>query len=305
MPELTVSSVIERDIDLLLLEELVASPSFLSWFLSQVDFPPNGTLVAAARSVSTSTGESDLELTVQLGSSLARLLIENKIGAQLQPRQAERYAERAATYLKEGLCHSVTTVLVAPAGYQRSGSLGFDRLISYESILAWFDVAAELGDRGLFKRKLLDLALHPPAWERTTDTVMTAFRHGYWQLAELVAPELGLEAPGPVPAGSFFVNFPMPPGVQLIHKIPYGNVDLQFSGMGNRLQEFVERFSLGLPPGATLQPAGRSAVIRIAVPPVARDTPSDAAESEIRLALDAAIQLRRWYYEANGRAGAT
>ncbi len=300
MPELRISSVLERDLDFLLLEEFVASPAFLSWFLAKIDLSSDGILLAAARSVSDETGESDLELTIQCGSSIARVLLENKIGARLQPRQAERYTERGANYVQTGACQSVTTVIVSPSGYVGSERLGFDKSVTYEAVLAWFESSRDLGFRSEFKRALLERALNPPTWTRTTDPVTTAFRHQYWLLAQSVAPELGVEAPGPVPASSFFVKFAMPSGVQFFHQIPYGRVDLQFAGMGDRLEEFTQRFTVALPPGASIRAAGKSAAITISVPQVAMDTPFHEAESDILLALDAAIRLRRWYFQASG-----
>ena len=103
MAEVKISFANECDIDLFLLEEIVASPSFLSWLLSSIGLP-SGELVSVARSVHTETGESDIELIVRSQPQLTKVLIENKIDAPLQPRQAERYRERAVSYIQQDIC---------------------------------------------------------------------------------------------------------------------------------------------------------------------------------------------------------
>jgi len=115
--ELRVSGVSEQSVDLLLWEELVASPEFLAWFLAEAEIPELGVLAAIERSVNTVNGESDLEIDLRGGSTTMTVLIENKIDAPLQPLQAARYRERAAAYVQQHRSNSALTVLVAPSAY--------------------------------------------------------------------------------------------------------------------------------------------------------------------------------------------
>jgi hypothetical protein len=88
-----VQSITERDIDLLLLEELNVSPDFSSWFYSKVmSGNPSPILKGAWHSVSDpELGESDLIAIYDNGHAI---LIENKIDAVEQLKQAERYRLR-------------------------------------------------------------------------------------------------------------------------------------------------------------------------------------------------------------------
>ena len=64
--DFSISSVTERDIDLLLLEEFVATPAFSKWFNRQTadqDLAEEP-VISAHRSVTTSSGESDLEIVM-------------------------------------------------------------------------------------------------------------------------------------------------------------------------------------------------------------------------------------------------
>jgi hypothetical protein len=50
--------VAERDMDMLLLEELSSSPDFLEWFLAQIEISGQSSLISTACTVATSTKES-------------------------------------------------------------------------------------------------------------------------------------------------------------------------------------------------------------------------------------------------------
>src|SRR5205823_4251015 len=95
-PDMILSSVSERDVDLLLLKEIWSSPHFRTWLLEQVGYEgarQHG-LIAAWHSLSAETGESDLVMLVTdpTGRRCA-VMIEDKIYAPPQPRQSERYKE--------------------------------------------------------------------------------------------------------------------------------------------------------------------------------------------------------------------
>src|SRR5690606_27780257 len=95
----------------------------------------------ARRSVTDSTGESDLGvLLADSEGAKVRLLIENKVNAMLQPRQAERYRERGSACLASGGCSRYLTAIVAPERYFGSGdgAKGFGGKVSYEAIVDWY-----------------------------------------------------------------------------------------------------------------------------------------------------------------------
>src|SRR5688572_22073219 len=91
---ISIAGVSERDIDLLLLEEFHSSPTFQAWFVAQIlgGGAVTGELVSARRSVTQSTGESDVEVAFKCDDGReVRFLIENKLNVGFQPLQAERY----------------------------------------------------------------------------------------------------------------------------------------------------------------------------------------------------------------------
>jgi hypothetical protein len=296
----TFRNVSERDIDFLLLEELVASSPFRAWFLSQLEMPPDAELTAAARSVTASAGESDLELTFETGTGDMRVMIENKLDAVLQPRQGERYAERAAAYRASGACARTSTVLVAPRAYG-AGSASFDHRVAYEAILAWLETHHPGDVRMGYKAALLRQALErsQSGWTLLPSEAGTLFWARYWELAHADAPELAMPRPGTKPATSNFVRFrpaQLPPRTtHLLHKVPYGHVDLQFSRMSEKAGEFERRHGSQLDPGMTIQRAHKSLVVRIDVPRIQIERPFELSLDAVRQGVEAARRLLAWY----------
>lgn len=301
-PKIALSGACERDLDLLLMEEFSATPAFLAWFLSLVELPIALDLLEVAHSVSTSNGESDLELTYTSSAGRHKILVENKVDAQFQPKQAERYRERAETYLKAGACDVVTTVLLAPAAYIDSSEVncGFDRHFPLETLLSWFRESPDLDARRNFKCTLLSRTIERSAagWTLVPHAACTAFWHDYWELADRLAPELEMPEPGEKPAGSSFIYF-RPAGlskdVAVVHKVAYGNVDLQFAGLGDKIAALKAKYRDVLQPEMTIDRANKSAVVRIKVPGVDLGRPLSENRAAVEQGLTAATRLLRWY----------
>lgn len=301
MVRITVSSVIERDIDFLLIEEFAAPDGFLPWFLEQISLPTDYELEAVAHSVTANTGETDIELTLSAAGNRAMILIENKIAAVLQPRQAERYRERADRYLEQGACTTCITVIIAPDAYFGAGPtpLDFDHRITYEQILSWFAAAENLATRRPAKITLLERALTRghAGWKLVPDEPATAFWRHYWDLCRGIAPELHMAQPDAKPATSGFVHFRpagFPKNARLIHKAPYGVVDIQLAGKAADLAELAAALGPWLEPGMVLQSAGKSAVVRLSVPPIDIRAPFAEVESAVREGIWAAKLLNLW-----------
>jgi hypothetical protein len=90
-----IEAIIERDIDLLLLEEMHASRDFVDWLISRT-FDSNercSEFISARHSVSNEGGESDLILVFRdMSGGTCGLLLEDKLNAPPQPDQANDIA---------------------------------------------------------------------------------------------------------------------------------------------------------------------------------------------------------------------
>jgi len=301
----SIAGVAERDVDLLLLEEFQSTPAFQDWFVAQT-LGPNcrlGKCIAAARSVTNFTGESDIEV-VFLGRGKVRtvLMIENKVGAGLQPLQAQRYIERGQGYVASGKCSAFHTILVAPDGYfgKSDANKGFGSHITYEQILGWFDKATELGDRRKYKVALLKSAIEKGTlgYQPVEDAPTTDFWRSYWSLTLRIAPELEMTEPTSKPSGSGFINFrppSLPKGVSIVHKFNHGFVDLQLSGMGKHLSKVRSIFGQYLDGDMKVVLAAKSAAIRILVPKLNATKSITEQEFSVRVGIDTAMRLLTWF----------
>jgi len=289
-----VGGVSERDIDLLLLEEFIASNAFAQWFIETAtnDAFEVETCLLAHQSVTQANGESDLEVTLQLrDQSRVLLLIEDKINASLQPEQAERYLARAQQYREEGRAHRAISILVAPSAYfgDETALKGFDHRLTYEQLRDWFETAPYLGERRRYKASLLTAAIDKATlgWSLDVDAAATAFWHRYWAFVSEHAPEMNMKRPDGVPSGSTFLEHSprgLPRGVHLIHKMR-GHVDLELRGLGGHLGLVRQQLGDLIADDMRVEAAGKSAAIRLDVPRIAYGCDFETE----RDALDAAV----------------
>src|SRR4051794_24760447 len=114
----TLSHVVERDVDLLLVEELTCSPAFQQWFFGHVDsawktVTPEA--VCVRHSVSGSgpgSGETDILVTTRLNGLTIHLHLEDKVHSPFTERQPQRYRERATAAVKSRECDQFRCVLL-------------------------------------------------------------------------------------------------------------------------------------------------------------------------------------------------
>lgn len=311
--EIALSDVCERDIDLLVLEEVATSHAFSAWFQAQIGLSGAGRLSQASRSVRTSNGESDLELCYTADAGPIVVLIENKVDAAFQDQQAPRYAERAKQYVADGRFATAMTVLLAPRKYIGIGGdmHGFDMTVAYESLREWFSGpgCCTNAPRTAYKLKLLDLAIERSrtGWKAIPHQGVQNFWRAYQSLADGVARELAMpDTKTTIPERSSFIVFrpsSLPSGVTLQHKVRHGHVDLTFRGMGHSLAQIDQVIGRVRPPNSIVVRAGKSSALRLKVDPVdiSKVVFSDC-EPSMRRALDCAASLLEWYKSAGHTA---
>lgn len=153
--EISLPKLYERDIDVLLQEELIFSQSVCDLIGTALGFRAPLVVNQCALSVVDATGETDLlaRFSIEEGQE-GVLLIENKIDANFQPLQPERYKARAMEWASKGAV--AYSLLVAPknyAGGQTEAARNFSACVSYEEIAG--AIAAENTDRAKHRAALL------------------------------------------------------------------------------------------------------------------------------------------------------
>jgi len=289
-----IEAVTERDIDLLLLEELNVSPSFSSWFYSVVTNSNNTPLCKGAwHSISDAAlGESDLVVLFENGKAV---LIENKIDAVAQPEQALRYKARGEKGVKAGLWNSFVTCIVAPSLYleKETDASIYDINLSYEKIANWFSSQDTSECRAKYKSYLISEAIEQNRRGYTVipDTKATEFWAKYWALSSQQYPELEMKKPGIKPANSDWPDFH--PSIlnnrfSIVHKLGRGDIDLQIAGMADKL-EYLKNLLADLE--IEVVKAGKSTALRIKVGPINKFSSFESQKNIAIEGLEAAKRL--------------
>ena len=158
-------SIREKHIDRLLSEEFECSGEFARWFAEEV-FGKNNIPEGTPRSlteighfritgVNRRSGETDVRVEMRWPNEEQRIiLVEDKINADPQPDQAERYQEAGAdedARLRErGIQGKVATALVCPERWsnsQKKESEVYDAIVPFEKIAQFLDDRREKLER--------------------------------------------------------------------------------------------------------------------------------------------------------------
>ena len=264
-----IEAVRERDIDLLILEEFYSQTGFDKLFLKVVN-KQEYIFSKAYRSVTTAgLGETDIQIEYinDVGNKLY-VLIENKVDAEFQDAQYERYLERA-NLLKTDTSEAYV-ILTAPESYIKQKS-EFKYHLSYEDMKEWFTNNYSEQNRGWYKRELLRLAIDQErrGYQTIKDEVVTLFWKQYFEYIQEVLPELQMNDPKIKPTQSSFVYFHpkwLPPNMKLIHKMDKGYLDLELSGKAENYDEIVEEYSPKLLENMEIVVTGKSICFRFELP---------------------------------------
>jgi hypothetical protein len=233
-----ISSVSERDVDLLLLEEFLVNEKFQHWFCNQVF---GEVLVrswkGAWHSVVCTQGESDLIVKFDAdGGERAAILIENKISAAAQPQQGARYRQRGELGVVAKEWNRFKTCLVAPDQYLTSPAQTeiYDAQVSYENLKSFFDGAAQHDRRFAYKSRFIQEAIEQNrrGYLRVVREEMTKFVKFYSSIATARYPELNVEEAKDRAPESHWIYFRpngYPKGVYLCHQTATGFAKAFFS----------------------------------------------------------------------------
>ena len=328
----TLSHATERDIDLLLVEELQSSLDFVVWMASQAGLSKEISSWDVKHSKRRTRSRREIDIFVEIvhsdGTQTA-LLIENKLDAGEQPDQAESYREELDTI--DGSYSRTAMAIVCPEAYasQHNDFVGkFDAVVTYEAIGDYFREAQdEAGSavvlRYAFRAEILDQAVHKHrrGYTAIPDHIVGDFNAKYVALLAEVAPEI---RPGPSmlkpanPRESTSMIFDqnatlrdLPEALRprrFAHELGRGSdrranyVAVTFAGWGAALSSTKERLvadSIEL--GATFS-AKRPTKVRpnpglvmaLATEPVDNQGDFDAQRDKLKDGITTAALLRRW-----------
>jgi hypothetical protein len=197
----TLTHATERDIDLLLVEELYSSQDFVLWVAIQagISKPISQWDVKHSKRRTRSRREIDIFIDIiHDDNTRTALLIENKIDAQEQPDQAESYRDELKTLSSE---YDLTAmIVVCPEEYRNQHyhfTSKFDVCLTYQTIRNWFsDAQKEAGNEDVlryrFRTELFEQAIHKHrrGYTPIPDIAVGDFNAKYVKMLAELAPKI-------------------------------------------------------------------------------------------------------------------
>ena len=295
MQKVVLPRLYERDIDVLMQEELIFNEAVCEVFSRALGLKSHFHVTQCALSVVDQTGETDLLARfTDEGDNRGVILIENKIDASFQPAQPERYRARANEIATNG--EAAYCVLIAPRRYSigKADSIShFDACVSHEEIAE--AVGASQTDRAKHRAALLLRAVEQA---RSSYMIIPAPQvTGMWQrvfeIADAEFPLLRMKPPTAKGADSWWFVFKgdLPPRITIDWKVRRGTIDLSFwDGARHKPTQ-----STPIPDGASIVKSGTTTMFRRSL-----DEPPerwiDLADRQIRDALNAASGMLEFYH---------
>lgn len=268
----TYLNITERDVDLLLLEELLVSEPFANWFVSEAARQPlSMNIIGAWHSVSDAMlGESDLIVKYTSASGVTEaLLIENKIDAAAQIEQGYRYKMRGDKGIAQGEWARFITCLFAPQSYIDRNTEAYDVEVSYEQVIAFFQAQADI--RSQYRAAFLQEAVEKNrrGYQSVVCQRMTAFATAYLDFVANHYPEVNPERAKPRASGHDWVHFyPIPhqKNVVIVHQIRGQQVKIIYHGQHERFDEIATRFDEVSDVQLTVKRSGKSVTVAAQAP---------------------------------------
>lgn len=282
-----IESTLERDIDLLIMEEFVVSSSFAKIFLEAVGITGEYKIKKAIHSKTDKEfGESDIVFVLEIEVKLHALHIEDKIDAIAQENQSGRYYKRAEKEIAGGEYDEFTVLIVAPEKYLEANKEArkYQCQVKYEQMRDYFAVQNDI--RSKYKLALIERAItdQKNGYQYEADSRMVEFCEKMNEYHKTKYPGL--------PAGSiaWWRYYPtVMNDVTIVFKASHGNCDLQF-GHTTREELFVKVCNL-LSERMNVVQAGKSASIRIEVAPVLYENTFESQIEKVDTALEAIYEL--------------
>ena len=256
--------VLERDIDLLIINQFTYNKNLINIFLKKIN-KNNYSVINLEHSLSDENGESDI--TVILGNDKEKIgiLIENKIDAIAMPMQRDRYEIRGNKGISDKQYDSFYVFIIAPQDYLDTNleSKKYEYRISYEKLI-------EELKNDIYASSLLTQAIEEKkkGYSVIEDKNVTLFWQKYYDYIEKNYPKLNIKRyEGPRGSNAWWPGFIVPvKGLKIDHKSNRGDVDLSFEGLGNYYSEISNLLDGYLDENMIIVQTGKSMSIRIKVP---------------------------------------
>ena len=290
-------SIQERDIDLLLVEQLHVSTGFSAKIAERLGLA-GATVDAVRHSVYREHGETDVLVIVNHQDRRLALMIEDKIGAQMQPDQCERYHLRGKALCDEGAVDSYLVILCAPAGYLAgvADSERWDYRVSLEDVA---DIVRKTAFPGWEWREAVLFAAasrQTRAREadnrsnRAFDAIIAPLKHSYRAFVQRRYPQLKASKQEGRDREYYLGATGLPSGIFFKHAFFRGEVSLIFQRAWAATAKHV--VDGNLPESAWAVQHGSEFHVRLPVEVMDPQLPFEQQEELVAVALDKVVLLK-------------
>lgn len=285
--EIRLDTTLERDIDLLIMEEFISDESFARLFLDAVGMFGSYVVEQAIHSkTDADLGESDIVFVLNIAGKRHALHIEDKIDAIAMPMQHDRYDLRAQKDISVGQYDSYSVLIVAPEKYLRNNKEAqkYTHHVTYEQMREHFLAKSDI--RSKYKLALIERAI----FEQRNGYQYEA-NPGVVRFCTAMATYQKENFPG-LPKGSvaWWPGYPtLLNNAVMVFKSNKGFCDLQF---GHTLaQDLYARVKEHLSERMNVVQTGKSASVRIVVTPIWFENCFEDKITEVNEALTALAEL--------------
>jgi PD-(D/E)XK nuclease superfamily len=325
--ELTFSHILERDVDLVLVQELQCCPVFRQWFVNQVTKVSLASSVKVEHSRRHRGRRREIDVVLSLGQALPNevaILIENKLDTTEQREQAEGYNMEAQRFVDEDGYTQAFTCLTCPSNYaNRHASFAskFDAVVTYEEILDFFrntvEENATLDSRRLFRIRFLEQALLKLRRERQPVFVaeIRSFNASYLAMMNEYFPALRAgpamtatkspaESKTQIFDASILPDWDFLPRMRIVHQLREGLANINFYGWGKKLETLKSTFDQSIAVGELFlrksnnkRANGKSGLmVCIQTPPIDNEAEFEPQEVRVMEGLGAVQGLLDWIH---------
>ena len=284
-----IEKVLERDIDLYIINRFINDVKFKDLFLKPIKCTDYN-VSKCIHSYSDEDGESDITIILDNKKEKIGLLIEDKISAIAMPNQYSRYKLRGDKLVSDGTFNKYYIFIVAPADYLSSNieAQKYDYKISYENILE--QIKGDIYGESLIKEAIKE---KKKGYSVIENKPVTQFWNKYYNLVENKYPMLSIKrhdtSRGSNACWPIFIT-PIR-GIMIYHKSNKGYVDLTFPGLADKYFEVYAVVKNELDDNTTLQTTSKSLAIRINVPKLNFKGDFDEQIEQVNECLDAIFKL--------------
>ena len=288
--EFDIKKVLERDVDLLIINKLLNDSSFINLFLEKINLK-NYKVAKCIHSFSDENGENDITVIIEKENHRFGLLIENKISAIAMPNQYERYIVRGRKLINDGVIEKTFIFIIAPNDYLISNSEAkkYDYKISYEEML-------EFSNNDIYFKTLIEEAIREKkkGYSVIEDKNVTEFWHKLYKLIDSHFQKLNIvkhyEPRGSNAQWPIFIT-PVKE-IKIIYKSDREFCDLTFPNAAECFYEVYDIVKEHLEDYMFLKKTNKSLAIRINVPKVQFQKSFESQIEDLLKSLEAVVELQ-------------